>query len=220
MELTQMNTFLFLFEITGTIAFAFSGAISAIHKGMDLFGVLMLGIITATAGGVMRDIILGSFPPSAFIHPIYVGMAALTSLAVFIVCYCMEDAEKTLNTARYKRILLICDSIGLGVFTVNGMSTAISRYGVSNGFLVVFSGVMTGVGGGVLRDMMLGGMPVIFRKQVYALASIIGAVAAWVLFLHEQVIEAELIGSMLVFLIRMMAAHYRWSLPRIERDER
>lgn len=214
-----METFFFLFEIVGTIAFAFSGAIAAIHNGMDLFGVLMLGIITATAGGVMRDIVLGSFPPAAFIHPIYVGLAALTSLIIFIVFAHMKDAEKALASDRYRRLLLIFDSIGLGVFTVSGMGTAMQLYGVSNGFLVVFSGVMSGVGGGVLRDMMLGGMPMIFRKQIYALASIIGGVCAWVLFLYGHSIAAELGGSMLIFLIRIMAAHFRWSLPRIERNK-
>lgn len=212
-----MDTFLFLFEIAGTIAFAVSGAIAAIHSAMDLFGVLMLGIITATAGGVFRDVILGSFPPSAFIHPVYVGAAALTSLAVFIVFYCMQDADRVLDSLKYKRLLLLFDSIGLGVFTVTGMSSAMQIYGAGNGFLVVFSGVISGVGGGVLRDMMLGGMPVIFRKQIYALASIIGGMTAWLFFLRGWVFWGELAGFGTVFAIRLLAAHYRWSLPRIER---
>ena len=214
-----MEQFLFLFEIIGTVAFAVSGAIAAIHSAMDLFGVLMLGIITATAGGVIRDIILGTFPPQAFIHPVYVGTAALTSLAVFIVFARMNDAERVLDSPRYRRLLLIFDSIGLAVFTVTGMITAMHVHGADNGFLVVFSGVMSGVGGGVLRDMMLGGRPVIFRKQIYAVASIIGGLTAWLFFLNGCILAGEIAGSAAVFAIRLLAVHYRWSLPRIERRE-
>ena len=210
-----MDSIVYVMEIIGTVAFAVSGAVAAVRSEMDVFGVTMLGIITATAGGIFRDIILGINPPDAFIHPVYVGAAALTSLIVFYG-YWYFIRHGMASSLHYKRLLLLGDSIGLAIFTTSGMNTAIRSYGADNGFLIIFSGVLTGVGGGVLRDLMLRQMPVIFRKQIYAMASIIGGLAAWILFQLGWPVAAMFAGSGLIIVIRLMAAHFRWSLPRIQ----
>lgn len=214
-----MNHFT-VFEMIGTIAFAISGALKAVKYKMDLFGVISLGIITATAGGVMRDIIAGSFPPSAFVHPIYVFTAGITSLAVFLYAYFRYTRKAHLSFSRYASILALGDAIGLGIFTTMGMYTVIKLYGADNGFLCVFSGMVTGIGGGVLRDMMLHDQPEVFRKYIYALASIIGAILAYVLFVYGESNLAVFGGSVVIIVIRLLAAHYRWSLPKVSTDNK
>ncbi len=204
-----------IFEMIGTIAFAISGALKAVKNKMDLFGVISLGIITATAGGVMRDIIAGSFPPSAFVHPVYVLTAGITSLVVFLYAYFRYTRKAHLSFSRYAFMLSLGDAIGLGIFTTMGMHTVIELHGMDNGFLCVFSGMVTGIGGGVLRDMMLHEQPEVFRKYVYALASIIGGIVSYVLFLYGESNIAIYGGSVLIICIRLLAAHYRWSLPKI-----
>lgn len=214
-----MDSIVTIFEIIGTVAFAISGAITALKAGMDLFGVMTLGVFTATAGGALRDIFLGDFPPEAFVHPVYVLTSALTAIVVFLFM-AREIHEHTSHESEVRRILLLWgDSIGLGVFTVLGMNKAIKLFGLDNGFLIVFSGVITGVGGGVLRDMMIHSLPDIFRKHIYALASIIGGVIALFIFRMHHPKLAIYTGSLIVLLIRLLAAHYKWSLPRIDREE-
>ena len=206
-----------IFEIIGTIAFAISGAVTALKAGMDVFGVMILGVFTATAGGALRDVILGGLPPEAFVHPRYVFASAITALIVFIIMAKQSKNSKE-NQSEFGRLLLLWgDSIGLGIFTVLGMNQAIKMYGVDNGFLVVFSGVVTGVGGGLLRDMMIHELPAIFRKHIYALASIIGGIVALVFFRMGEDNLAIYIGSFVVLCIRLLAAHYKWSLPKIEK---
>lgn len=211
-----MDQLLFLFEITGTVAFAISGAASGVHSGMDLFGVIVQGVITATAGGIFRDMILGVFPPLTFRNPLNVTLSALTSLIVFLSFAYVKKSNKKVHWEKYRHVLLLSDSLGLAVFTISGMDKAMVLYGHQNGFLIIFSGVITGVGGGVLRDIMSLNKPMIFRKQIYASASIVGALLAWVLFFEGEVVASELLGAAVIILIRLLAAYYRWSLPKLE----
>lgn len=204
-----------IFEMIGTIAFAVSGSFKAVKNRMDLFGVVSLGVITATAGGVMRDMIAGTFPPAAFVHPVYAATAAVTSLIVFLYCYIRYSRGTNLSVEKYRIILLVGDAIGLGIFTTMGMYTVMEKYSMSNGFLIVFSGVVTGVGGGVLRDMMIHELPEIFRKDIYALASIAGGIISLVLFQIGDSTGAIYGGSLMIIIIRLLAAHYQWSLPKI-----
>lgn len=205
-----------IFEMIGTIAFAVSGSFTAVKNRMDLFGVISLGVITATAGGVMRDLIAGTFPPAAFVHPVYAATAAVTSAVVFLYSYFRYSRGSVdLPVERYRSILLLGDAIGLGIFTTMGMYTVIEKYSASNGFLCVFSGMVTGVGGGVLRDMMIHALPEIFRKHIYALASIIGGMFSLLLFQTGDSTAAIYGGSAVIIVIRLLAAHYRWSLPKI-----
>lgn len=205
-----METFFFLFEIIGTVAFAISGAMTALKKNMDIFGVMILGLTTAVGGGALRDIVLGLTPPTMFRQPVYALLALAVSVAVFI-----PGVRKLLmkNPLLYERILLCMDSLGLGVFTVVGIRTAIAA-GQDGAFLLLFVGMVTGVGGGVLRDLFAGYTPSIFVKQVYASASGAGALSCILLLRFVGQTAAVLIGALSIFVLRLCAAHFRWSLPR------
>ena len=150
------------FEILGTIAFAVSGAVVAISKKMDIFGVAILGMTTAVGGGILRDLILGITPPAAFQSPGY----ALTSIAVSMLVF-LPPVRRLLhwNEKLYDTALLLFDAIGLGIFTVIGVQTAYIATGELNAFLAIFVGVVTGCGGGVMRDVFAGSPPYIFVKH-------------------------------------------------------
>lgn len=213
-----MDKVITILEIIGTVAFSISGSLTAVKVGFDLFGIIALGVVTATAGGVLRDVILGTFPPTAFVRPVYVLAAAVTAFVIFLIVRFSKHSETRLATERFRLWLLLGDSIGLGVFTVLGMSEAVSLYSADNGFLCIFSGVVTGVGGGVLRDMMIHSLPDIFVKHIYALASIIGAGAALVFFRYDMAYIAVPAGALVTIAVRLLAAHYRWSLPHAHKQ--
>ncbi len=200
----------FLFEIIGTIAFAASGALTGIHKHMDLLGVCVLGCVTAVGGGVIRDVILGLTPPKTFENPVYIIVAILTSIVCFLPIIRAELNEKAvLNTLLMKWM----DAIGLGIFTVLGIQTA-QLLSEDNGIsLLIFVGVITGVGGGVLRDVMAGERPYIFYKHFYASASIIGAIVCSITWNYIDIPVNMLLSSVLIILLRLFAARFHWKLP-------
>lgn len=206
------STLLFIFEIIGTVSFAISGAALGIKKKMDIFGVTILGIITAVGGGVIRDLILGRTPPATFENPIYALVAMAVSLITFMPFVRKLVADKAIKA--YNIFMLITDSVGLGIFTVIGIKAANSLSLGHNIFLAIFVGVVTGCGGGVLRDIIADEKPYIFVKHFYATASIIGAIACSVLWSVVGEITAMLIGAGVVILLRLLAAHFRWSLPK------
>jgi uncharacterized membrane protein YeiH len=207
---------IFIMELLGTIAFASSGAMLAIQRKMDIFGVAILGVTTAVGGGVVRDLILGLIPPSMFLNPKYAMVAILTSLLLFLVMYVHKQLFSGRFLLLYDKIMMYCDTVGLGIFTVVGMNTAIEAGYGEHYFLMIFVGVVTGVGGGVMRDIMAGTMPYIFVKHVYAVASLIGAFVFALLYPLIPRIAAMLLGAGTVMIIRFLAAHYRWNLPRIQ----
>lgn len=204
-------------EIIGTVAFASSGAMLAIKKHMDLFGVCVLGVLTAVGGGMTRDVILGNIPV-ALIKPVYVVASVVTAVVVFIAYYMKKDLLQGPRHAVYDRILLAMDSLGLGIFTAVGVNVGISAGYLDNTFLLAFLGTLTGVGGGLIRDVVAGVPPYIFVKHIYACASVVGAVCCVWVYRSLGQIPALVISSALVVLIRSLAAHYRWNLPRIRME--
>ena len=203
-----------LMDLAGTIAFAASGAIVAIRQKMDLFGVCVLGVCTAVGGGMVRDVILGMIP-AALHDPKYVAVAAVTSLIVFLIFYFKQEFFEGRARVYYDLVMLVMDTIGLGIFTVFGVKAGVDAGYMDNTFLLAFLGTMTGVGGGLLRDMMAEVPPYIFVRHVYACASIVGAVLCVWLYRLAGEMPALILGSVCVILIRYLAAHYRWNLPRI-----
>ena len=206
-----MDTIILMIELTGVLSFAASGAITGLRKNMDLFGVCILGLTTAVGGGVIRDVILGNTPPATFQDPIYAAVALATSLVLFLP---KVRRLLTHNQPLYDLTMLLMDSLGLGIFTVIGIQIAYTRVENPTVFLLVFVGVVTGVGGGVLRDMMAGDTPYIFVKHVYASASLAGAVACVLLWEPELELDAMGAGAFTVIFIRCLSAHYHWNLPR------
>ena len=203
-------------EIIGTIAFAFSGALLGIQRKMDIFGVNVLGLTTAIGGGIVRDLILGINPPNTFCHPSYTIYALITSTFMFIVVYMHRELIDDAHLEKYNRYINVMDAIGLGAFTVIGINTAIQASFGENYFLLIFVGAVTGVGGGLMRDVMAGVTPYIFTRHVYACASLLGAIVCVVArnFMWNSL--ALILGAAVTILMRFLAAHYRWNLPKIQ----
>ena len=211
-----MDEFIFILELIGTVAFASSGAMIAIEKKMDMFGVNVLGATTAVGGGIMRDIILGLTPPGAFSHPVYVLVAALTSTILFVIAYAKPTAfESRVKTDYYDKLMFWCDTAGLGIFTVVGIQAAVRAVGGENVFFFVFIGTLTGVGGGVLRDIMAGETPYILVKHIYACAAIAGGIVCVVGRTAFGEAYGTILGLAATVLLRFLAAPFRWNLMRV-----
>ena len=211
-----MDEFIFILELIGTVAFASSGAMIGIEKKMDIFGVNVLGATTAVGGGIMRDIILGLTPPGAFSHPVYVLVAALTSTILFVIAYAKPTAfESRVKTDYYDKLMFWCDTAGLGIFTVVGIQAAVRAVGGENVFFFVFIGTLTGVGGGVLRDIMAGETPYILVKHIYACAAIAGGIVCVVGRTAFGEAYGTILGLAATVLLRFLAAHFRWNLMRV-----
>ena len=144
------ETLFFVLELIGTIAFAASGAMVGLKKGMDIFGVAILGLCTAVGGGVIRDLVLGITPPVTFQDPVYALIAIATSIAVFLPAV-RSRLER--GSRLYDVVMLLMDSIGLGVFTVVGVQSAYSVSSSYSIFLLAFVGVITGVGDRTLAPL-------------------------------------------------------------------
>lgn len=210
-----MNDMIFFLEILGTIAFSVSGAIEAMKKEMDMLGVLVLGLVTAVGGGILRDMITGALPPAALQNPRNALIALGTALIAFLVGAVMSKWKKPEHTIVWNQVLLISDAVGLGAFTVLGIRSVQEQSGYDNTVLLLFVGVITGVGGGVIRDIFAGNVPYIFRKHVYATASIAGAVAYLCLEKTGYLDLATVASLVLVLLLRLLAAKFEWNLPSV-----
>ena len=206
-----MDVLFTIFELVGTVSFAVSGAMEAIRHRMDLFGVMMLGVITATGGGILRDIVIGQTPPRVFQDPTWAIVAMLVAVVVFIVLRCSRAGEIHFAKTR-EAMYILADTAGLAAFTVLGIESA----GSGNAALLLFVGMITGVGGGVLRDVLAGTVPSIFRKHIYALASLAGAITDILLMRILSEEAAMLAGCAVVILIRFLAIRFNWNLPRVD----
>ncbi|MFI3329962.1 MAG: trimeric intracellular cation channel family protein [bacterium] len=204
--------YLFILEIIGTIAFTIGASVLAIKSKMDVLGVIILSIIAALGGGLMRDVILHK-DIVLFEEPIYLIITVITSLIIFITFYFIKKTDFFDN--KYFNIFLnIMDGIGLGVFVVVGANAALNL--TSNLLFIVFCALITGVGGGVVRDLMINRIPVIFRKHIYALAALVGIII-YLIFSHYNL---ELLGSVTaivsITIIRILSQHFELSLPKIK----
>lgn len=206
-----MNTVFFVFEIIGVVAFALSGALLAHRMRMDVLGVCVMGLATAVGGGTVRDLMLGVTPPTSLTHPIFSLVAIVVSAFTFLPF--MQKFFSHRHTV-YDRLMLVADAIGLGVFTVMGVSACFTAYETPSLFMCVFLGVITGVGGGILRDIMSRSTPYIFVKHFYATAAIVGALLTAVLWRPLGELLAMLCGIGVIILLRILAATFRWRLPK------
>ena len=205
-----MEHLILFIELIGTLAFAASGALTGLRKNMDIFGICILAITTAVGGGVIRDVILGNTPPATFRNPVYATVALLTALILFLSGlrhFLMQ------NPKIFDLCLFWMDAAGLGIFTVAGIRTAYACADDPGIFLLVFVGVVTGVGGGVLRDIMAGDTPYIFVRHVYASASLVGALLCGMLWNYTGELPAMLLGASVILLIRVLSRRFNWNLP-------
>ena len=205
-------------ELIGTAAFAISGALVGVRKEMDVFGVNVLAVTTACGGGIIRDLLVGNTPPAVFQNPRYVMAAALMANVVFLLLFLHREMPRRLAHL-YENALFWCDTLGLAAFTVDGALVGVRGGFQRNLFLVVFLGVLTGVGGGVLRDVLAGRIPEIFRKHIYALAAVAGALTLGLaLDLGADQYAALAAGAGVVVLLRVLAKRFNWNLPRVRQE--
>ena len=203
-------------EWIGVIAFAVSGAIVAVQAEMDIFGVSVVGCVTAVGGGIIRDIIMGSLPPSAFSSVWTPGAALLTSVVIFIILYC-NAAKVDSISKKLGSINDFFDAAGLAVFSAVGVERACAAGFENRVFFVVFLGTVTGIGGGILRDVLADQMPMVFKKRIYALASVFGSALYYAIALYWNKTAAIIITVPATVLIRLLAAKFRWKLPKVKR---
>lgn len=204
----------FFLEVIGTIAFAFAGALVAIDHDLDLFGIICMAVMTACGGGMTRDVLLGNTPPMMFRNPIYVIIAV-------VVAFIVAAIYSSFNKYKFKKNILdivnILDAIGLAIFTIVGMDLALSL-GYNHIFLVCSMGVVTAVGGGLIRDIMVNRKPVILTKEVYAIASLIGSIIYFYGLQFTSQIIASTISVIIIFGLRMWTIIKDINLPIVEKN--
>ncbi|UFS72827.1 trimeric intracellular cation channel family protein [Geomonas sp. RF6] len=198
------NEIVYALDLLGTAAFAASGALAGVRRGMDIFGVIVLGVVTATGGGVMRDLLLNDTPPFCFKNELYLYLAVVASVIVFLTPRRFE---------RMRKAMLILDALGLGTFLVIGTSKALSFH---LGFMgSVIMGVMTGTFGGMMRDVLSNEIPLILKHEIYASACAVGGALFYALHQYGVPEGINLTASaLLVITIRCVAIIKGWQLPR------
>jgi len=201
-----IDGFISILDYLGTAAFAITGASKAIEHKADIFGIIVLATVVGVAGGITRDVIFGRFP-TAFSDPIYVSITVIMGVAMFFL---YSYFKKRMN------VWLVFDAIGLGVFSIIGASIAYQIVGLD--FLpIMFAGVITAIGGGILRDVIVRDIPIVFVKEVYAVASIIGIVIFYAILSYGGEMQvASIIGIIAATGIRLLAMKYNWNLPRVK----
>ena len=212
-----MNDFNAIFqfcEALGTTAFAVSGAMVAIDKGTDIFGVLLMAVFTALGGGTLRDVLIGHFPPRMFTNFHYVLLSCICALAVFIIARIFK--ERYIERERLiEQVNNVFDAIGLGIFAVSGARIGMEAGFADNIFLTTFLGTTTAIGGGMLRDVLLQEMPFVLKKRVYAVAAIVGALGyALLMRMGVNGVMAYALGMMATIAVRILATVFRWNLPK------
>lgn len=194
-----------VFDLFGTMAFAVTGAFKAIEHKSDIVGIIILSIITGVAGGTIRDIIIGKFPPNSILDPSYVVVCVASAVVLFFL---YPHLKKHWN------VFLKFDAIGLGVFSITGATFAYNVFGL-NFLAITFAGILSAVGGGILRDVFVNQVPIIFVKELYATASFAGIVAFYLLLAGEvPLYVASISGIIITTTLRLVAMKYNWNLPR------
>jgi uncharacterized membrane protein YeiH len=200
-----IDGFISILDYLGTIAFAVTGASKAIAHKADIFGIIVLATVVGVGGGVTRDVIFGRFP-TAFSDPIYVSLTVTVGVVMFFL---FRRLQKQMN------VWLVFDAVGLGVFSILGASIAHQVVGLE--FLpMLFGGMITAIGGGILRDVFVREIPIVFVKEVYAIASIIGIVIFYAMLssgIDTQV--SSILGIAVATGIRLLAMEFNWNLPKV-----
>lgn len=194
-----------ILDLFGTMAFAVTGAFKAIEHRSDIVGVIILATITGVTGGVVRDIVFGRVPPLAVTNPLYLVITIITAVSIFFLYRSLK---------KHWNMFLKFDAIGLGVFTIIGASFAYHLAGL-NFLAMAFAGLVTAVGGGILRDVFVNEVPIVFVKELYASASFAGVVMLFGLLAAGVDLNAAAVPCIAaVTFLRLIAMKYNWNLPR------
>jgi len=189
------------------MAFAVTGAFKAIEHKSDIVGIVILATITGVAGGTIRDIVLGKLPPNSLLDPTYLIITVVTGIILFFLYSRLK---------KHWNVFLKFDAIGLGVFTIIGATFAFNIFGL-NFLAMVLAGMLTAVGGGILRDVFVNEIPIVFVKELYASASFAGVVVFYLmLVIGGELYLATIIGIILTTGLRLVAMKYNWNLPKVK----
>ena len=210
-----MSEFIKILEIIGTIAFSVSGALIASGAGLDIFGVVFVGCITAFGGGLVRDILLGIGPPMIFSNHIIFTIALLSAIVVFVFAY-FNKQKFVLLKSKIEHVNNYFDAVGLAAFSVTGAEVGFIEGYSDNILVITVVGMITGVGGGIIRDVLIDTTPYVFKKHIYALASVFGSLLYY--FLRQFLDNISLVSALSMFsiiIIRILATKYCWRLPKV-----
>ena len=207
-----MDIIWYIFDMIGTIAFAISGALVGVARRMDIFGMAVLALATAIGGGIVRDVLLGYFPPNSLRNIVYVTVVISVTIIVFIIYN--SRYRKHAMGPRSRASYLLADAVGLASFTVTGASAGFKLYPELPIFIVLL-GTITAVGGGIIRDMLAQRIPSVLKEDVYALPSVIGGIVYYLLVICNWVGAAVYGAFTVVLVIRLLAIKYNWSLPKV-----
>ena len=193
----------YVLDLAGTFVFALSGAMAGVKRNLDLFGVLVLSFVAANTGGITRDILIGAVPPGAVNDWHYLGVSLLAGIVTF---WCPSMIKREWNP------VLLFDAAGLGLFAVSGAQKAL-LYGL-NPVMATLLGMLTGIGGGMARDILLAQIPTVLRSDVYAVAALVGAALVVIAsMLQWSSGVAAIVGAAICFGLRVMAIRHSWRLP-------
>lgn len=201
------------FEIAGTIAFAISGALVGISRRMDIFGILVLALNTAIGGGIIRDVLVGNIPPNSFKTSLYI---VLTTVITFIIFFIYRNQIlRYMSRRKLRKMYLLADTLGLASFTVTGTTIGFNAYPEYPLFAITL-GLITAVGGGIIRDVLAQRIPSVLQEEIYALPSIIGGIVFYLIAIigDDYWYLASPISFFVVFFLRMIGIYYRLSLPK------
>ncbi len=198
-------TFFHIINILGIFSFAVSGTSSAMRKKLDIFGVLIIAFVTSIGGGTLRDLLIGNTPVAWLRDAVTINLVFFTSVVtIFFETY----------ITKFNRTLFIFDSLGLGLYTIIGIQKGMELHFLPG--ICIALGTVTGCFGGVARDILLNEIPLIFRKEIYASACIAGGIVFYVLHAFNlQDMFAQIISICIIVIIRIVAVHYKLSLPSI-----
>ncbi len=203
------DVFIYILDLFGTMAFAVTGAFKAIEHKSDIVGIIILATITGVAGGTIRDIVLGEFPTNSISDPAYVIITVATAVVIFFL---YSHLKKHWN------VFLKFDAIGLGVFTIIGATFAFNIFGL-NYLAMALAGILTAIGGGILRDVFVNQVPIVFIKELYASASFVGVTIFYLLLLAGiELYVATIAGIIITTGLRLVAMKYNWNLPKVKGD--
>ena len=206
-----------VFDVIGTIAFALSGALVGLSKKMDIFGIIVLSVLTAVGGGMIRDVLINVVPPTALVNTtnLILAIATATFVSFLYGIYHITPTQKR----RLAIVFHISDTVGLAAFTVTGVITGLAQKDAQY-TLPIFLGLLTAVGGGVLRDLLAQRMPTVLHADVYAVASVIGAFfVCFMKRMHGDMQAASWFGFFIVVILRIFAIRFGWQIyhPRPKR---
>ncbi len=199
--------FIYILDLFGTMAFAVTGAFKAIEHKADIVGIIILATITGVAGGTIRDVVLGRFPPNSIVDPAYIGITVATGIVIFFL---YSHLKKHWN------VFLKFDAIGLGAFTVIGATFAHTLFGLDF-WVIISAGILTAIGGGILRDVFVNQIPIVFVKELYASASFGGVLIFYfTLYFGLDLYLATIFGFTMTTGLRLVAMKYNWNLPKVK----